>query len=30
VTEAVELAELPAVAARQLDRPDAIKVLVRL
>ena len=30
VTEAVELDELPAVAARQLERPDAVKVLVRL
>ena len=30
VTEAVELDELPAVAARQLQRPDAVKVLVRL
>lgn len=30
VTDAVELSELPAVIGRQLRKPDAVKVLVRL
>lgn len=29
VTDAIELTELPQTAARQLERPDAVKVLVR-